>query len=162
MFGVLYSWCLVLFGLSISWTKTQTLPNSRIPDTSGVERAYDLLQFNIHIWHRPSAFRLHPRKLFLTSTSHERVSKGSAWGSRAAGTDTRAQYHKTTNKGPFTLTRSTIFHFKEKSPFKDLPLKISLPRVLYHLAHSHIHTLWHPLSRYVLQSIFDMFHPLLG
>jgi len=34
MFGFLYSWFLVLMCLWISWTKTQTLPNSRIPDTS--------------------------------------------------------------------------------------------------------------------------------
>ena len=34
MFGFLYSWFLVLIGLWICWTKTQSLPNSRIPDTS--------------------------------------------------------------------------------------------------------------------------------
>ena len=37
MFGFLFSWFLVLIGLWISWTKTQTLPNSRIPDTSEYE-----------------------------------------------------------------------------------------------------------------------------
>ena len=35
MFGFLYSLFLVLIGLWISWTKTQTLPYFRIPDTSG-------------------------------------------------------------------------------------------------------------------------------
>ena len=34
MFGFLYSWFFVLISLWISCTKTQPLPNSRIPDTS--------------------------------------------------------------------------------------------------------------------------------
>ena len=38
MFGFLYSWFVVLIGLWISGTKTQTLPNSRIPDTYGEDR----------------------------------------------------------------------------------------------------------------------------
>ena len=35
MFGFLFSWFIGTWGPKISCTKTQTLPNSRIPDTSG-------------------------------------------------------------------------------------------------------------------------------
>ena len=38
MFGLLYSWFLVLLVIWISWTKTKTLPNLRLPISSGYIR----------------------------------------------------------------------------------------------------------------------------
>ena len=48
MLGFLYSWFVFLIGLWISWTKTETLPNSRIPDTSDGHGLMVLFCLSLH------------------------------------------------------------------------------------------------------------------